>query len=171
MIARRIRSWLWDYLVVLGLLGAAFLLIGLPSLLGWLHLGWMQENVVLSDIVIALVTVIPFLAYLVATEAGHGHATWGKGREQLAVFDLDHASPRPSAVVLRNTIKLLPWQFGHMGAILIAADQEPSLPAVLFPVVSLVLLVAAAGPSLLGRRGVHDLVAGTQVLVAGSDLT
>ncbi len=166
---RRILSWLWDYLVVLGLLAAVFVVVGVPASLGWLHLGWMRDDPVLTDVFITLLTVVPFLAYLAGTESGTNHATWGKRREQLAVFAPDHGLPGGGAILIRNLIKLLPWQFGHMGALRVAASKAPSPGAVVFLVMSLAMLVAVAGPPLLGRRGIHDVVAGTVVLGSGKD--
>lgn len=122
-----------------------------------------------TDVFVTLLTVVPFLACLAETESGPNHATWGKRREQLSVFNRDHELLRGGAVLMRNVVKLLPWQFGHMSALRIAASKAPSASAVVFLVVSLIMLVAVAGPPLLGRRGLHDLVAGTVVLGSGED--
>ncbi len=169
MTGRRVLSWLWDYLVVLGVFAADFVFVGVPTLLGWLRLGGVRDDPVLTDVFVTLLTVVPFLAYLAGTESGPHCATWGKRREQLAVFAQDHGLPTRGAVLMRNLIKLLPWQFGHMGALRVAASKAPSPSAVVFLVVSLAMLVAVAGPPLLGRRGIHDLVAGTVVLGSGRD--
>lgn len=164
--ARRLRSWLWDYLVILVWLAIVLLVIGVPQALGWLDLSAIWSNQIVADVAVTVLTVIPFWRYLVITEAGPSHATWGKRRAGLAVA----ADPVPTVgrVAFRNLIKVLPWQFGHLSAMRFATG-EVTVFAVVAYVVAMVLLVAVALPPLLGRRGLHDLAAGTRVVAVDSE--
>ncbi len=162
MMRRRLLSWLWDYLVVIGLLLVVLIVVGVPTLLGWLHLGGVWDNLALSDIAITLLTVLPFLIYLASTESGARHATWGKRRTGLGVFDRNGHPPQTGAVWVRNIVKLSPWQLAHMGVESLIRNGHSTV-GIVFYVTSLVLLVTVAGPPLLDRRGMHDVIAGTVV--------
>ncbi len=159
---RRVQSWLWDYLVLLGWLVVVFLVVGVPQLAGWFDLAGLWSGLVVSDIAITLLTVVPFLIYLSVTETGPRHATWGKRKVGLEVFGRRGGSSGPTPVWIRNIVKLLPWQLGHMGVEVLIRNGD-SATGMVFSVASLVLLVAVAGPPLAGRRGMHDVIAGTVV--------
>jgi uncharacterized RDD family membrane protein YckC len=159
---RRVQSWLWDYLVLLGWLVVVFLVVGVPQLAGWFDLAGLWSGLVVSDIAITLLTVIPFLIYLSATETGPRHATWGKRKARLRVFDGRGDDPGSGAVWIRNIAKLLPWQSAHMGIEALVRNGGSSIGKG-FIIGALVLLVAVAGPPLAGRRGMHDVIAGTVV--------
>ena len=226
----RFGSWLGDDVVVLAWLFLVFAFVGVPTLLGWVDLSAVWSRVWAADLAVTVLTVLPYLLYLVLTEAGPRHATWGKRRAGLAVArrqeraapggdvptprsaerstpgpwnvpgplgvpdassvpgpsgvpdppGLPDASsvPGPSRVpdppgvprvVLRNVVKVLPWQLGHMSAMrfAVAADAVPADAAVLNGASTLVL-VAVALPPLLGRRGLHDVLAGTEVYRSGT---
>jgi uncharacterized RDD family membrane protein YckC len=108
------------------------------------------------------VSLLPYPGYLVVTEAGARHATLGKRRVGLWVRDRTASSPRLSQVLLRNIVKVLPWQFGHLAASRFATGGDQSKGTVWFTL-SMLLLVAVAGPPLLARPGLHDMLARTRV--------
>jgi len=69
--------------------------------------------------------------------------------------------------ILRNTIKFLPWQFGHMGTIhMIHTGFEYDLFAMAFHYAAIFMALALLGMGLLRKDGRHlgDLLAGTQVV-------
>jgi uncharacterized RDD family membrane protein YckC len=109
-----------------------------------------------------VITVVPYFLYLVITESGPAHATWGKRRSHLVVECADGSPAPPSHIVVRNLVKVLPWQLGHMSALRFATGAQLGLAAVFFSM-CLILLVGVAGPVLAGRRGLHDRIAGTSV--------
>lgn len=113
---QRLLSWWWDYLVVLAWLLAVFVVIGLPTLLGWANLEPVWTRPAAADLVVTALTVLPYLIYLVRTESGPAHATWGKRRSGLVVGTADGLRVGTARAVVRNGIKVLPWQFGHMAA-------------------------------------------------------
>ena len=162
-IRRRLRSWWWDYLVVLAWLLVVFVAVGLPGLLGWFDVDRIWSRPLTADLAVTALTVVPYFAYLVGTEAGSAHATLGKRRSGLVVAAADGSEPGGADIAVRNLLKVLPWQFGHMAAMRLATGTGSHVLAVAFWVISLVLLALVMGPALAGRRGAHDLSAGTTV--------
>lgn len=165
----RVASWAWDYLVVLAWLALMFVVAGLPQLVGWIDLAWVWSSPVAADVAVTLLTVVPYLAYLTLTEAGPARATWGKRRVGLALH-APEGSVTFGQVLVRNTLKVLPWQLGHMSAMRFAVDDEPMVFAVLLFVASIVLLAAVVVPIFVGRIGIHDRVAGTTVRARAATL-
>jgi hypothetical protein len=155
-------SWGWDYLVVLGWLSLVFGVVGLPQLIGWIDLEWVWSRPLAAGVAVTLLTVVPYLAYLTMTEAGPARATWGKRRTGLTLHDPE-GSITFRQVLVRNAVKVLPWQFGHLSAMRFAVGDAPMGPAVLLFVASLVLLAAVVLPVLVGRIGLHDRLARTSV--------
>lgn len=160
---RRLISWWWDYVVVLSWLIVVFVLLGLPTLLGWVDLEPVWSRQITADLAVTLLTVVPYLVYLVLTERGPARATWGKRRSGLVVETADGSAGGTRRIVIRNVVKVLPWQLGHMAAMRFAAGAASFRPAAAFYSASLVLLVMVAGPAIVGRRGLHDTIAGTVV--------
>ena len=168
--ARRIASWWWDYLIILGWLLLVFLIVGLPQLLGWIDLAPVWTNQSTADIGITILTVLPYFAYLFLTESKEPHATWGKRKAGLAVRGRDDAPPKGGAVFVRNLVKVMPWQLGHMGTMRLVATSEVTTTAIALQTGSLTLLVLIVVPILLRRRGIHEVLAKTQVEPAKSDI-
>lgn len=162
MTGRRLLSWIFDYLVILGWLIGLFVVVGLPSLLGWMSLDAIWSDRLATDIALTVLTVVPLFVYLVVTEAGPAHATWGKRRTGLEVVGTQGGEPGFGQVAGRNGVKVLPWQLGHMGAVRLAAGETEVL-GLLFSLAAMALFALVAGPTMFGIRGLHDLAAGTVV--------
>lgn len=161
-VRQRVRSWLWDYLVVLCWLLLLFVVLGVPVLLGWLDMSWLQGRRVAGDAVVGLVSVLPYVAYLVTTEASPGNATIGKRRSGLTVRSRDGAVPALGRLLVRNLVKALPWQLGHMAALRFTLDPE-STSGILWLLACAAVTLGVVLPPLAGRTGVHDLLARTRV--------
>lgn len=185
----RLLSWSVDYVVVLTWLLVVLLVIGVPTMAGWVDLSAVWSRDWAADVAVTVLTVLPYLGYLVVTEAGPWGATWGKKLVGLAVVrrpagagpggatpggagmpatSRDRGStpkaPGLPRILVRNLVKVLPWQLGHMSAMRFATEADAVRPdAVWLYGASTVVLVAVALPPLLGRPGLHDVVAGTRV--------
>lgn len=146
--------------MILAWLGIVFVVLGIPTVFGWMDLEAVWSDLTLSDLAITILTVIPTLGYLTATEAGSRHASWGKRRCGLRLAD----DPSAGQALVRNVVKLLPWQFGHMSTARFVNVPEATTSAMIFFVLSMALLATVALPPLFGRRGLHDLVSGTRVV-------
>ena len=158
----RIASWGWDYVAIVVWLGAVLAVIGLPQLLGWIDLEAVWSEPASADLGVAALTVIPYLVYLVVSEVAPARATWGKRRTGLVLYIPEDRSV-VARVALRNAIKVLPWQLGHMSALRFAMPEVPTADALLLFLASILLLAAIVGPIPAGRRGLHDWAAGTDV--------
>ena len=185
----RLLSWSVDYVVILTWLLVVLLVVGVPTLAGWVDLSAVWSRDWAADVAVTVLTVLPYLGYLVVTEAGPRGATWGKRLVGLAVVRRPEAegpggatsggagmpaakrdygstprAPGLPRVFVRNLVKVLPWQLGHMSAMRFATEADAVRPdAVWLYGASTVVLVAVALPPLLGRPGIHDVVAGTRV--------
>lgn len=150
---------------MLAWLGLAFVAVGVPQLVGLIDLAWVWSRPLAADVAVTLLTVVPYLVYLTTTEAGKTHATWGKRRVGLALDD-PSGSITFGQVLVRNTVKVLPWQLGHMSAMRFAMTDAPTPSAVLLFIGSMIVLAAVVVPVLVGRTGLHELIAGTRVRTA-----
>ncbi|MGT2667094.1 RDD family protein [Streptococcus rifensis] len=74
-------------------------------------------------------------------------------------------SNRLSSALLRNVLKFLPWQFGHMATIHVVFKERFDLMAMVLNVFSLTLLTTITLMALLrkDKRHLGDLLARTQV--------
>lgn len=168
-LARRFVSWLWDYLVILVWLAVVFVFVGLPQIFGWIDLSPVWTDQTWSDVGLTLLTVLPFFLYLYLTEISGRRATWGKRRAGLVVADdEDRSEPDRGSVAVRNLLKVLPWQLGHMGTMRLVTAEEVTTVALTFQAASLSLLALIVVPIILRRRGIHDVLAGTTVVAGGS---
>lgn len=158
-------SWGWDYLVALTWVALVFVAVGIPQLVGWIDLAWVWSRPLAADLAVTLLTVAPYLAYLTMTEAGRTHATWGKRRVGLTLDDRS-GTITFGQVLVRNAVKVLPWQLGHMSAMRFAVTDVPAASAILLFVASMIVLAAVVAPALVGRSGLHDRIVGTGVRAA-----
>ncbi len=160
----RLRASGADYVVIVGwlaILTAAGFAIRplLPPQSGAL-------SPVAADAVAFLFSVLPVWVYLSVTEGGALQATWGKRWTRLRVIAADGGEPGPGRAVIRNAVKLLPWELAHLAVarLILGVDQQVTIGvtyalSVLIPVVSVVMM--ARDPL---RRALHGRVAGTRVV-------
>lgn len=165
MLVRRLMSWLVDYVVILGWLAVLALVVGVPSVAGWWGLDRLWSDPIASDVAITVMTVVPLFGYLTVTESRPPHGTWGKRRAGLTVIAAAAPAFGTARAVVRNLVKVLPWQLGHMGAIRLAFGEAEILGMAL-GIGAMALGAMVVGPPLISRRGIHDVVAGSEVTPA-----
>lgn len=78
------------------------------------------------DLGAAALTVLPVGAYLAVTEAGRHRATPGKRWQGLQVVTADGAAIGWRRAVVRNAVKLLPWQLAHLAVSRWMVGVDPS---------------------------------------------
>ncbi|QFG68959.1 RDD family protein [Ornithinimicrobium pratense] len=160
----RVRSWLLDWLVVGAWLGV-LAVVGLAArpLLPSGEAGATTLRALLTaDVLITVATVLPYLLYLVLTESSPRRATLGKRWAGLRVAAADGSSPVTGSVWVRNLIKVLAWQLGHLGFTRGMLETQVGL-GIGLAVAGTLLGLACAVPALVGGRGIHDRIAGTRV--------
>lgn len=162
----RATSWFVDWGVVaawLGVLTAAGFAVRAAVELPAQPVTPSSGRVLAGDAAITGATVVPYLLYLVGTESSAQQGTLGKRVVGLVVTAGDGQRARPGQIWGRNLLKALPWELAHLGVS--RAIYEVQTPAAItFTALGTVLGAACAVPSLLGRRGLHDVLAGTRVL-------
>ncbi|MEU8249314.1 RDD family protein [Nonomuraea sp. NPDC048916] len=160
---RRVVALGWDYLLIVGWLA---LLAG-AYLLGLGPVGRLTgAPLVVADLVITGLTVLPVWAYLVVTEAGTAQATWGKRRARLIVTAAGGGRAGPVRIMIRNAVKLLPWELAHLAVLRFWTLEGDSVVAVPALVLCYALVGVTVALMLLrrDRAALHDLVAGTRVV-------
>lgn len=119
------------------------------------------------DLVAFGCTVFPVWCYLTLTETGPRAATAGKRFTHLMVCGGDGSPASRGRVMLRNAIKLLPWQLAHLAVARLVLDQQFGA-AVAVDALSLLLVALTITMALRDPRGraLHDRLAGTRVVAA-----
>lgn len=161
----RVRSWLGDWAMVclwLTVLTVVGLVVRLVIDFAPAPTAPTSGDLLRTDLLITVATVLPYIAYLALTESSARHATLGKRWARLVVTDADGGAPSTAAVWLRNVVKAAPWQLAHLGVSRAVFEVQTSW-AMALTVSSLILFAACALPALFGGRGIHDRLAGTRV--------
>lgn len=159
----RIKELFFDYLLILVyLLSLAALCLSFYFLvLGKIPVFTMWQ----SQWIATLTSVIPIILFFSWMDSRGG--SWGKKKAGLKVIFQE--PPLPSALI-RNSIKFLPWQLGHMGTIAGIYSNYDSLFGHICTGLSLLLLCILLLMALFrkDKRHLGDLLAGSQVVVKTS---
>jgi uncharacterized RDD family membrane protein YckC len=164
-VRRRLLASVGDYGVIAGWLGALSAVAALGRLAAGPDRAPRSAPLLAQDLAVAAMTVLPVGAYLAATESGPRQASAGKRWQGLRVTTASGGPVGRRRAVVRNAVKLLPWQIAHVGLVRLLNGRET--PGVwVLQELSLVLAAASTVTALRDRRGraLHDLVAGTRVV-------
>lgn len=159
---RRLLEIFYDYLVILAYL---LLLFSLTMTVYLIVLGKIPTfGLWQSQLLATFTSVIPVILLFSFQDSRSG--TWGKQKAGLEI--VYQKSPLRSALI-RNSIKFLPWQLGHMGTIvgIYSNYQDPMAYIFSFLSLSFLLLLLAMTFVRKDKRHLGDLLAKTQVLVKG----
>ena len=165
---RRVVAGMVDYAVIAcwAMLVAAMML-SVPEALDWAS-ELTRSGPWAGQLLGFLVLTLPAAGFLFAGEAGR-RATLGKRLLGLTVIAGPGRRPQ-SRILIRTCVKLLPWEVAHGLVWHLRAmgwGAPPSTAATMLQVALVVDLVAAlacVGVAALGRRPLHDLLAGTRVV-------
>lgn len=156
----RLKEIIFDYILIWAyLLGlAALFLIFYFLVFGKIPAFTMMQ----SQLIATFASVFPIIGIFTWMDS-HG-GSWGKKKAGLEV--IYEGSPLKSALI-RNTIKFLPWQFGHMGTIAGIYSDFTSLFGHICTIVSLSLLILLLlmAVNRKDKRHLGDLFAGSQVVL------
>ena len=158
---QRIRELFLDWLFICAYLMVLFIIFMVVYLV---FLGDIPDfTQIESQLVSLFTTVLPISIIFSIREGSAPYASWGKRRTSLAV---SYSSSPVKRSMIRNTLKLLPWQFGHMSTIYGIYYGFDSL----FPVIYLMLSIGLAGTYIVmaftrkDGRHLADLIAGSKVV-------
>ena len=112
-----------------------------------------------SQLIATVTSVIPIT--LIFAIMDHKKGSIGKRKAQLFLY---YHRKHFGASLIRNTVKFLPWQLGHIGVIH-GIYTEFDIAAIVFTYISmgLGLLLLIMGLARKDKRHLGDLIAGTQV--------
>ncbi|WP_094770199.1 RDD family protein [Microbacterium gorillae] len=170
----RLRALLVDYALILGWMAAlAMVMLILSSITGEFF-NWLALGAPGAQFLGFLVLVLPVGVYLYLGEASTRQATVGKRALGLRVVNAkDEGRPSRGRIAIRTVVKLLPWEIAHFAVwniVANAANGEYGFPLWLMVTVvaaDLIPLVYIAFVAFQkDRRGPHDLIAGTRVVVS-----
>lgn len=159
----RIKELLFDYFLILAYL-TCLTLISLSFY--FLVFGEIPAFTALqSQLVATFTSVLPIIAIFSWMDSRGG--SWGKKKAGLKVI---YQRKALSLALIRNNIKFLPWQLGHMGTILWVYTNFTSFLGHFFTFLSLLLLVILLlmGCFRKDKRHLGDLLAGSQVVMKTS---
>lgn len=154
---RRLKSLLFDYLFIL-----AYLLIVLIFNLGYYLLVLKeipQFDHLTTQLIATFTTVIPII--LIFSYLEYGQKSFGKGKTDLILSFQNHTYVNS---LIRNIIKFLPWQLGHMSTIR-GLYTDFDFFSLVYYALSMGLFIIMILMTFLrsDKRHLADLVAGTQV--------
>lgn len=154
----RVKEFAYDYLVILGYLVLLFVMTMVVYML--LLDGIPQMSELQSQLIALVTSVIPVVLIFTYLDYAQG-GSFGKKKAGLKLV-YRHTSVKSS--LLRNIIKFLPWQLGHMSTIR-GVYTDYDLLAVGLSCVSITLAALFLSMSFLrkDKRHLGDLLAGTQV--------
>ena len=159
----RVQALFLDYLWI-----AVYLLVLLILTISFYYLFFRKIPLLTmfqSQMIATLTSVLPIIAIFSWMDSRGG--SWGKKKAGLKVI---YQRKALSSALIRNSIKFLPWQLGHMGTIIGVYTNFTSFLGHLFTFLSLLLLVILL---LMGffrkdKRHLGDLLAGSQVVMKTS---
>ena len=162
---KRIGAFAIDWCVFAVWAGAVFAI-------AWFGQGGKPDwpaNPWLGQLVGFALTTLPFGLYLALMEASRWQATVGKRCLGLRVVTLDGERPSLGRTVGRTTLKLLPWELGHVAPyqLIALARDEQATPTWLMILVTVALATAvwyAASLWSASDRTPYDRPLGTRVV-------
>ncbi|WP_347355078.1 RDD family protein, partial [Intrasporangium sp.] len=114
----------------------------------------------------AVVTVVPWLVVGVLDDAGLAGSLGGKSRSRLRIVDRSGDPATAGRLILREAVKLAPWQLAHLGVRQqvgrLGGDRCDQLGRLALGG-SLVLAAVSVASVLITGRALHDWVSGTNV--------
>jgi uncharacterized RDD family membrane protein YckC len=169
---RRIGALLIDYALILGWMAVVAAISAGVALASGGYANWLAWGTGVAQLLGFVVLVLPVGIYLFVTESSARQATVGKRALRLRVVAGDGSRPPAWRILVRTIVKLLPWEIAHFFVwhTVAAASGDGVFPPWLIVglVVADVLPVAYVLTVLIEprRRGPHDLVAGTRVVIS-----
>ena len=156
-------DWLFicGYLILLLILNLITFAVVLDTFPEYTHMG--------SQLISTFTSVIPIIIIFSFMEGKAPFASWGKRRSGIKV----HYGGSPiTGAIIRNTIKFLPWQLGHMSTIDGIYHDYTTPSSMLFLTLSLGLFLVLIFMVLAREDGRHlgDLLARSRVAHYGKTL-
>lgn len=159
--ALRFKSLILDWLFICAYLLLLFIVIILFYFLVFSEVP--EFTNIQSQLIATSTSVIPIIVIFSMMEGRNNYATWGKQKANLKVVYKDRPMLRS---FVRNIMKFLPWQFGHMSTINgMYNGFESSFSIFFFSLsISLSILYILMAFIRTDRRHLADILAGSWVV-------
>ncbi|MFY9262180.1 MAG: RDD family protein [Actinomycetaceae bacterium] len=153
----RVKELFIDWLVISAYLLALFAVTGLFYWAAFRGIPEFSETG--AQLIAFFASVVPVVLIFAALDAGGGSI--GKRKAGLTLY---FERPGFGAALVRNIVKFLPWQLGHMGTIRGMYTEFDGL-SIGLELVSVAMLIILLGMGVLrkDKRHLGDVLAGTQV--------
>jgi uncharacterized RDD family membrane protein YckC len=170
---KRIRAFVYDYLIIATYL-AALVVLGVS--LSYSRYGKAVQtsfaNPIYGELIGFFLLTLPVVLYFAVQESSAGQATWGKRKTGLRVTDLGGNRLTLKRSLLRSAVKFAPWELSHAlifripGGMFGSSASFPPILADGFSAVWIMVIVYAVS-GLVGEKHqtLYDRVAGTLVVV------
>jgi uncharacterized RDD family membrane protein YckC len=158
---QRFKSLFIDYLLISGY--AVFLFGVFTGVCLIVYQRIPRYSPIAAQFIAFALMILPVFVYFVITESGKARASIGKRK---AKIHIQYQRGEITSALLRNLIKLLPWQCAHM-AVIEGVYQEYTSPfVIIFYILSVVLSMVYVLLAVFRKdhKSVPDLVAHTVVL-------
>lgn len=116
-----------------------------------------------SQLIATLTSVVPIIIIFSIMEGSKKFASWGKRKTHLTV--IYKGNPMKGSI-LRNTLKFLPWQFGHMSTINGIYNDFDTPFSMIFLSLSMTLSIVYILMVFISKNNRHlaDILAGSTVV-------
>ncbi len=116
-----------------------------------------------SQLIATLTSVVPIIIIFSNMEGSKNYASWGKKKANLMVIYKDMPMKRS---IIRNIIKFLPWQFGHMSTINGIYNDFDTPFSMIFFALSMILSIIYILMAFIRNDNRHlaDILAGSKVI-------
>ena len=165
---KRIGAFMIDYLIIFGYIlvtAGIGVTIWLVLFGGRLTLSELEQNSIGF-----FVMVLPVTLYFICSEISKYSGTIGKRKCKIMVVSNDYHKATVSQIIIRNSIKFIPWQCAHMMIYRGMALNWESSPMLFFLMFCAFFLPVFYIGSMLIRkdgRSIYDLLARTRVVEIG----
>lgn len=116
-----------------------------------------------SQLIATLTSVVPIIIIFSMMEGSKSFASWGKRKANLRVI---YKSNPIKGSIIRNTLKFLPWQFGHMSTINGMYNDFDTPFSMIFLSLSMTLSIVYILTAFISKDNRHlaDILAGSTVV-------
>lgn len=158
-LSQSLKEWLYDYLIILVVLAAAFIIMAVIYRIVLAEVPNLNE--VQSNLISFTTTVLPTV--ILFTYMDYRGGSLGKKRAGLA---LNYKHKTIKAALIRNIVKFTPWQLAHIGVISGVFTDFQSIRSQVLSWLSVILLILLLSMRIFRQDGRHigDILAGTQVV-------
>lgn len=157
----RLKELLFDWLFICGYL----LLLLMIALVFYFQVfkGIPEFTNMQSQLIATLTSVVPIIIIFSIMEGSKNFTSWGKRKANLIIV---YKGDPMKGSIIRNTLKFLPWQFGHMSTINGMYIDYISPFSLVFLILSISLSIVYILMAFIRKDNMHlaDILAGSQVI-------